>query len=98
MVVGKNTIIKKAISLRIAEPQPDDPDYDERKRLWSPLPQLDMLGGYCKGKVGLIFSDFPVFEVRPVIESNKVPTAARVGGVAPIDVVIPPGPTGMDPS
>jgi len=38
MVVGKNTIIKKAISLRIAEPQPDDPDYDERKRLWSPIP------------------------------------------------------------
>jgi len=33
-----------------------------------------------------------------MIESNKVPTPARVGAIAPIDVVIPPGPTGLDPS
>jgi len=38
MIVGKNTIIKKAISLRIDEPEKDDPDYDERKRLWSAYP------------------------------------------------------------
>jgi hypothetical protein len=39
MIVGKNTIIKKAISLRIEEPtDKNDPDYDERKRLWSPIP------------------------------------------------------------
>jgi len=38
MVVGKNTIVKKAISLRIEEPDKNDADYDERKRLWSALP------------------------------------------------------------
>jgi len=38
MIVGKNTIVKKAISLRVEEPQKDDQDYDERKRLWSALP------------------------------------------------------------
>jgi len=59
---------------------------------------LDALSGLCKDKVGLVFSDSPVFEIRPLIESNKVPTPARVGAIAPIDVVIPPGPTGMDPS
>jgi len=59
---------------------------------------LEQLSGLCRGKVGLIFSDAPVFELRPLVESNKVPTAARVGSLAPIDVVIPPGPTGMDPS
>jgi large subunit ribosomal protein LP0 len=98
MIVGKNTIIKKAISIRVAGPEKDDEDYEERKKLWSAIPQLDTLAGLCKGKVGLIFSDAPVFELRPLIESNKVPTAARVGAVSPIDVVIPPGPTGMDPS
>jgi len=51
-----------------------------------------------KGKVGLVFSDAPVFELRPLVASNKLPTAARVGAVAPIDVVIPPGPTNLDPS
>jgi large subunit ribosomal protein LP0 len=50
------------------------------------------------GKVGLIFTDTPVFELKPIIESNKVETAAKVGGIAPLDVFIPPGPTGMDPS
>jgi large subunit ribosomal protein LP0 len=98
MVVAKNTVIKKAISLRIENPNPSDPDYDERKQLWSALPQLDKLAGLCKGKIGLIFSDSPVFELKPLIEANKVPCAAKVGAVAPIDVTIPPGPTGMDPS
>ena len=32
------------------------------------------------------------------MESNKVPTEARVGALAPIDFAIPPGPTGLDPS
>jgi len=38
MIVGKNTIIKKAISIRVEEPDKEDPDYDERKRLWSAYP------------------------------------------------------------
>jgi len=33
-----------------------------------------------------------------LIEENKVETPARVGAVSPIEVVIPPGPTGMDPA
>jgi len=56
------------------------------------------LNPLCKGKVGLIFSHAPVFEIKPLIEANKVSTAARVGILAPIDVTIPPGPTGLDPS
>jgi large subunit ribosomal protein LP0 len=38
MIVGKNTLIKKAISIRMAEPEKSDPDYDERKRLYSAIP------------------------------------------------------------
>jgi len=59
---------------------------------------LDRLTGLCKGKVGFIFSLSAVFELKPIIESNKVATAARVGAYAPIDVTIPPGPTSLDPS
>ncbi len=53
---------------------------------------------YCKGKVGFIFSDAPVFELKPLIESNRIPAPAKVGTIAPLEVVIPPGPTGLDPS
>lgn len=60
--------------------------------------ELDALKNLLFNKVGLIFSNVPVFELKPIIESNKVETAAKVGTVAPADVIIPPGPTGMDPS
>ena len=59
---------------------------------------MDRLSELCHKKIGLIFSDEAVFELRPIIEGNKVETAAKVGTLAPCDVVIPPGPTGMDPS
>jgi large subunit ribosomal protein LP0 len=98
MVVGKNTVVKKAITSRIEQPDPNHPDYEERKGLWSALPQLEKLMTLCKGKVGLIFSDAPIYEIKPIIEANKVATAAKVGNIAPIDVGIPPGPTGLDPS
>jgi len=34
MIVGKNTLVKKAISIRTEEPKKDDPDYEERRRDW----------------------------------------------------------------
>jgi len=59
---------------------------------------LNELLGQLVQKVGFIFTNEPVFELKPRVEANKVSAAARPGTVAPIDVVIPPGPTGMDPS
>jgi len=98
MVVGKNTVIKKAIALRMKEPVEGDEDYEFRKSKWSEVNNIDKLNTFLKGKVGLIFSDSAVFDLKPLIESNKKPAAAKVGMVAPIDVAIPPGPTGLDPS
>jgi len=51
-----------------------------------------------KGKVGLIFSDEPVFDLKEPIEANRVQASAKVGTIAPLDVVIPAGATGLDPS
>jgi large subunit ribosomal protein LP0 len=98
MVCGKNTVIKKAIDIRLNPPKEDDPDYEFRKPLYTKLPQIEKLLAYCKGKVGFIFSDAPVFDLKPIIESNKIPAPAKVGTISTIDVTIPPGPTGMDPS
>ena len=36
--------------------------------------------------------------MKQQIESNKVPTEARVGALSPIDYAVPAGPTGLDPS
>jgi large subunit ribosomal protein LP0 len=98
MVCGKNTVIKKAINLRLAPPKEDDPDYEFRKPLFTKVPQIEKLLAYCKGKVGFIFSDASISDLKPIIEANRIPAPAKVGAISTIDVTIPPGPTGMDPS
>lgn len=49
------------------------------------------------GNVGFIFTNGDLGKVRDVIEEHRVPAPARVGSLAPIDVKVPPGPTGCDP-
>jgi len=99
MLIAKNTVFKKGFALRQQPLNPEDPDYEFRKPLWNKqITGLDRLANLCKEKVGLIFTDKPIHEVRPIIESNRRPAAARVGMVAPLDFAVPPGPTGMDPS
>jgi large subunit ribosomal protein LP0 len=98
MVCGKNTVVKKAIDIRLNEPEEQDPDFEFRKANYTKVPQIEKLVQYCKGKVGFIFSDAPVFDLKPIIESNRIPAPAKVGTLAPLEVVIPPGPTGLDPS
>jgi large subunit ribosomal protein LP0 len=98
MVCGKNTVVKKAIDIRLNPPKEDDIDYEFRKPLYTKVPQIEKLVEYCKGKVGFIFSDASVFDLKPVIESNRIPAPAKVGSISPIEVVIPPGPTNLDPS
>ncbi|KAA3482513.1 60S acidic ribosomal protein P0-like [Gossypium australe] len=48
--------------------------------------------------VGLIFTKGDLKQVNEEVAKYKVGAPARVGLVAPIDVVVPPGNTGVDPS
>jgi large subunit ribosomal protein LP0 len=66
--------------------------------MWKPLPGLEKLLDLIEEKVGLIFTDKPIFELKPLIESNRRPADAKVGVVSQCDYFIPAGPTGMDPS
>jgi len=50
-----------------------------------------------KFNIGFVFTNGSLTEIRDIIQENKVPAAAKVGMVAPSDVMVPPGPTGMDP-
>jgi len=47
--------------------------------------------------MGLVFTNGNLSEIRKIVLENKVPAAAKSGGLAPADVFIPPGPTGLDP-
>jgi len=98
MIVGKNTVVNKAIALTVKAPKEGEKSFDIRKDWYNENPTIERLVPLLAGKVGLIFSDSPVFDIKPIIEGNRKPAAAKVGMVAPIEVVISPGPTGMDPS
>eukprot|EP01006_Ploeotia_vitrea_P031150 TRINITY_DN63446_c0_g4_i1.p2 TRINITY_DN63446_c0_g4~~TRINITY_DN63446_c0_g4_i1.p2 ORF type:complete len:311 (+),score=195.67 TRINITY_DN63446_c0_g4_i1:176-1108(+) len=60
-------------------------------------PKLERLLPYVRGNMGFVFTNDNLTEVRKVILENKVPAAAKSGSFAPMDVFVPPGPTGLDP-
>jgi large subunit ribosomal protein LP0 len=59
--------------------------------------KLQALLPYVKGNMGFVFCKGDLREIRKVIVENKVPAAARPGLLAPTDVYIPAGPSGLDP-
>jgi len=60
--------------------------------------EYDQLLQLLVGNVGLIFVHKDVREVRRVIAANLVGAPAKAGSIAPVDVVVPAGNTGMDPN
>lgn len=58
---------------------------------------LDALLPYVKGNIGFVFTNDDLNTIRQTILANKVPASAKQGAIAPIEVIVPPGPTGLDP-
>jgi len=82
ILMGKNTMMRKCIK-----------DYCEANA-GSPVEKLIE---ECRGNVGFVFTNGDLGPVRELLESNTRPAPARVGAVAPCNVVVPKGPTGCDP-
>mmetsp|Transcript_17841 Transcript_17841/g.26416 ORF Transcript_17841/g.26416 Transcript_17841/m.26416 type:complete len:283 (-) Transcript_17841:57-905(-) len=82
VLMGKNTMIRKIMSNYLVK-HPGHP--------------YENIVPYVKGNVGFIFTNGDLSELKKMIHENRVPAPARVGGIAPIDVFVPPGPTGADP-
>jgi len=59
--------------------------------------KLNALIPHVVMNVGFVFTNSNLNQVKAIIEENKVPAAAKAGVLAPTDVFVPPGPTGMDP-
>lgn len=60
-------------------------------------PELEKLVPQVRGNIGLIWTNGDPATVRDQVVANKVPAAAKVGQIAPLDVFIPAGPTTLDP-
>ncbi|KAE8376705.1 60S acidic ribosomal protein P0 [Aspergillus bertholletiae] len=60
-------------------------------------PEYERLLPHVKGNVGFIFTNGDLKATKEKILANRVAAPARAGAVAPADVYIPAGNTGMEP-
>jgi len=60
-------------------------------------PKLEALLPFVRGNMGLIFTNDDLAKVRTVVTEYKVPAGAKAQTIAPTDVFVPPGATGLDP-
>jgi len=82
VLMGKNTLMRKVLKAFLeANPGHFHAILDEK----------------MKGNVGFVFTNSDLPKIRDFILANRVPAPARVGAIAPVDVMVPAGPTGCDP-
>jgi len=60
-------------------------------------PEYERLLPFVRGNVGFVFTNGDLKTIRDKILANKVAAPARAGAVAPADVYVPAGNTGMEP-
>jgi len=60
-------------------------------------PSLEALIPLIKGNIGFVFCNEDLAGIRKEVIAERIPAAAKTGVLAPIDVVIPAGPTILDP-
>jgi large subunit ribosomal protein LP0 len=82
ILMGKNTMMRKCMK-EYMEENPGSP--------------VEKLIETLRGNVGFVFTNGDLGEIRQVLEANVRPAPARVGAIAPSNVVVPKGPTGCDP-
>ena len=89
LLFGRNTLIRKAI--RDYVEKCNEAGNKEGVRIEALLPNI-------KGNVGLIFTNGDLNHIKEVAESFKQKAPAKIGAIAPEDVFVEPGPTGMEPT
>jgi large subunit ribosomal protein LP0 len=89
LLFGRNTLIRKTIR-----------DYIEKCNEAGNKEgtRIEALLSNIKGNVGLVFTNGDLLKVKEVAESYKQKAPAKVGALAPEDVFVEPGPTGMEPT
>ncbi len=68
-------------------------DLQEQK----PNPKYRLISEKLQLNTGLIFSNGDLTEIKAILDSQVREAPARIGSLAPSDVTIPAGPTGLDP-
>jgi len=84
VLMGKNTMIRKGLMIG-HERHPDA--------------GMDKLRASINGNMGFIFAtNTTLDEIREILKKHVRSAAAKAGQLSPVDLNLPSGPTGMDPS
>jgi len=90
LLVGKKTLQKKILSIRATADGASSVD----KALYDKLCTQNML----IGNLGLLFTNASVASIQEELSKHRIQAPARVGAVAPCDVIVPAGNTGLEPT
>ena len=95
LIVGKDSLTRLAI--RILTRQVDETIYKEFLEAYPERMDLKNILDELKGKFALIFTNTSYVELKPLLKAEKIQMGAKAGIIAPNDVWIRTGPTGIDP-
>eukprot|EP01004_Peranema_trichophorum_P005909 NODE_4749_length_1119_cov_80.985944_g4213_i0.p1 GENE.NODE_4749_length_1119_cov_80.985944_g4213_i0~~NODE_4749_length_1119_cov_80.985944_g4213_i0.p1 ORF type:complete len:347 (+),score=89.58 NODE_4749_length_1119_cov_80.985944_g4213_i0:46-1041(+) len=88
VLMGKNTRIRKVLKDRLKDGS------ERNETLYRKL----VTDGLLRMNIGLIFTNGDLSDIKSIVDANKIQAPARVGSVAPLDVIVPAGNTGMEPT
>jgi large subunit ribosomal protein LP0 len=89
--------MKAALNHKMRKPEEGDEDYETRKDTWKECDELEKIVNLLKGNTGLIFSNGDLADIKKILDDMSREAPAKVGAVAPDDVWIRAGSTGLDP-
>merc|ERR1719238_542608 len=74
-----------------------EPEDAEAKKDWVARPHLEKIVAQLRGNISIIFTNDDLVEIADILDTQVREAPAKAGALAPKDVVIPAGPTGLDP-
>jgi len=88
VLMGKNTQLRKILNDRT------EAGGEKQLQMYDKI-----IGeGLLRGNVGFILTNGEIKDVKKLVDENKIQAPARVGSIAPLDVVVPAGNTGLEPT
>jgi len=96
--MGKNTLMKASLTALNTKPDEEDSDYESRGGAdWAKNDNIEKILNQLKGNTNIIFTNGDLGDVKAILDKNIRPSPAKPGMIAPDDVWIQPGATGLDP-
>lgn len=89
--------MKAALTHANTQPEKTDADYEERVKDWKHSPTIEKIITQLRGNINLIFTNGDLSEIKSCLDAEVRESPAKPGMMAPKDVSVPIGPTGLDP-